>query len=221
MAIKIIKFDLPINGTKVDTLDALRENLTDEIVKLARSGQLERWFKSRQQQELAQAIAQAAATHAEDKSLFMVLCEVFGVEVHQDDVNAIFDQPSENRKSLKNINSDKDNINNLLSNQKEILEELFEIIKFMMKIDEEDEEDEYDDEDEDEDYKRVLDLLKSTLDCKNNGVERILELIKSQQNKYQVLPEETEDALSRFELKYWSKCTRDNLFIIDHMLKKI
>ena len=38
MAIKIIKFDLPINGSKVATLEALRDNLTDEIVQLARSG---------------------------------------------------------------------------------------------------------------------------------------------------------------------------------------
>ena len=42
MTIKIIKFDLPINGTKVTTLEALRDNLTDEIVPLARSGQLGR-----------------------------------------------------------------------------------------------------------------------------------------------------------------------------------
>ncbi len=93
MAIKIIKFDLPINGTKVTTLEALRDNLTDEIVKLARSGQLERWFKSRQMQEQAQAVAAAVSQHAEDKALFLALCAVLEVEVHPDDASAIFDAP--------------------------------------------------------------------------------------------------------------------------------
>ena len=93
MAIKIIKFDLPINGTKVTTLEALRDNLTDEIVPLARSGQLERWFKSRQLQEQAQAVAAAVSQHTEDKALFMALCAVLEVEVHPDDASAIFDAP--------------------------------------------------------------------------------------------------------------------------------
>lgn len=95
MAIKIIKFDLPINGTKVTTLEALRDNLTNEIVPLARSGQLERWFKSRQLHELAQAVADALAYHAEDKAIFMALCAVLEVEVHPDDASAIFDAPPE------------------------------------------------------------------------------------------------------------------------------
>ena len=95
MAIKIIKFDLPINGTKVTTLEALRDNLTDEIVPLARSGQLERWFKSRQMQEQAQAVANAVSRNKKDKELFLALCAVLEVEVHPDDVSAIFDAPSE------------------------------------------------------------------------------------------------------------------------------
>lgn len=93
MAIKIIKFDLPINGTKVTTLDELRDNLTDEIVALARSGQLERWFKSRQLPEQAQAVASAVSQNAANKALFLALCTVLDVEVHPDDVNAIFDAP--------------------------------------------------------------------------------------------------------------------------------
>ena len=95
MAIKIIKFDLPINGTKVTTLEALLDNLTDEIVQLARSGQLERWFKSRQLQPQAQAVAAAVARHAKDKALFLALCAVLEVEVHPDDASAIFDAPPE------------------------------------------------------------------------------------------------------------------------------
>ena len=101
MAIKIIKFDLPINGTKVTTLDALRDNLTDEIVPLARSGQLERWFKSRQMQEQAQAVANAVSRNKKDKELFLALCAVLEVEVHPDDASAIFDAPPEAGKHFK------------------------------------------------------------------------------------------------------------------------
>ncbi len=101
MAIKIIKFDLPINGTKVTTLEALRDNLTDEIVPLARSGQLERWFKSRQMPQQAQAVAAAVSQHAEDKALFLALCAVLEVEVHPDDASAIFDAPPEAGRHIK------------------------------------------------------------------------------------------------------------------------
>ena len=101
MAIKIIKFDLPINGTKVTTLEALRDNLTDEIVKLARSGQLERWCKSRQLQELAQAVADAVSQHNQDKALFLALCKALEVEVHPDDASAIFDTPPEAGQQIK------------------------------------------------------------------------------------------------------------------------
>ena len=104
MAIKIIKFDLPINGTKVTTLEALRDNLTDEIVKLARSGQLERWCKSRQLQEIAQAVATAVSKYEKDKALFLALCEVLEVEMHPDDASAIFDPPPEAGYFVKNIN---------------------------------------------------------------------------------------------------------------------
>ena len=103
MAIKIIKFDLPINGTKATTLEALRDNLTDEIVKLARSGQLERWCKSRQLQELAQAVATAVSRNKKDKELFLALCALLEVEVHPDDVSAIFDAPPEAGNYLKNV----------------------------------------------------------------------------------------------------------------------
>lgn len=102
MAIKIIKFDLPINGTKVTTLEALRDNLTDEIVKLARSGQLERWLKSRQLQEQAQAVAAAVSQHTGDKALFLALCAVLEVDVHPDDARAIFDTPPEAGRHAKN-----------------------------------------------------------------------------------------------------------------------
>lgn len=104
MVIKIIKFDLPINSIKVTTLEALRDNLTDEIVNLARSGQLERWCKSRQLQELAQDVATAVSRNKKDKELFLALCALLQVEVHPNDVSAIFDSPPEAGSLLKSAN---------------------------------------------------------------------------------------------------------------------
>lgn len=88
---KLIKFDLPINGTKVKNLEELRDNLTDEILTLARSGQLERWLRTRQLAERAQAVADAVKREGSDKGLFLALCQVLEVEAHPDDVKAIFD----------------------------------------------------------------------------------------------------------------------------------
>ncbi len=93
MKLKLIKFDLPINGTKVKDLDELRDNLTDEILALARSGQLERWLGSRQLLEEAQGVAAAVRREGTDKGLFLALCVVLGIEVHPCDVKAIFDEP--------------------------------------------------------------------------------------------------------------------------------
>ena len=132
MAIKIIKFDLPINGTKITKLEALRDNLTDEIVKLARSGQLERWFKSRQLQEQAQAVAAAVSQHAKDKALFLALCAVLEVEVHPDDASAIFDAPPEAGWHAKNDR------NHLLATihekQETIKNHKKEVCQFLIKI---------------------------------------------------------------------------------------
>ena len=90
---KLIKFDLPINGTKVKNLEELRDNLTDEILILARSSQLERWLRTRQLPEQAQAVATAVRSEGTDKDLFLALCGVLEVEVHPGDVKAIFDAP--------------------------------------------------------------------------------------------------------------------------------
>lgn len=90
---KVIKFSLPINGTSVNNLEELRVNLTDEILALARSSQLERWLRTRQLLELAQAVAAALQKAGSEKDLFLALCKVLEVQVHPDDVKAIFDVP--------------------------------------------------------------------------------------------------------------------------------
>ena len=90
---KKIKFDLPINGNKVRKLEELRDNLTDEILALARSSQLERWLRTRQLLAQADAVVKAVQDERTDKSLFLALCKVLEVEAHPDDVKAIFDAP--------------------------------------------------------------------------------------------------------------------------------
>lgn len=90
---KLIKFDLPINGIKVKNLEELRDNLTDEILALARSSQLERWLRTRQLPEQAQAVAKIVKSEGTDKGLFLALCKVLEVEAHPDDVSAIFHMP--------------------------------------------------------------------------------------------------------------------------------
>ncbi len=44
---KPIKFDLPINNTRIATLKQLQENLTPEILEHFRSGKLSKWLKVR------------------------------------------------------------------------------------------------------------------------------------------------------------------------------
>ena len=90
---KLIKFDLPINGIKVKNLEELRENLTDEILALVRSSQLERWLRTRQLLKEAEAVAKVVKSEGTDKGLFLALCKVLEIEVHPDDVKAIFDAP--------------------------------------------------------------------------------------------------------------------------------
>ena len=90
---KVIKFSLPINGTSVNNLEELRDNLTDEILALARSSQLERWLRTRQLTEQAQAVTAALQKAGREKDLFLALCKVLEVQVYPDDVKAIFDVP--------------------------------------------------------------------------------------------------------------------------------
>ena len=91
----LIKFDLPLNGTKVRNLDELKDNITSEIVTLARSGQLGRWFKSRRLDNLVAATAGLLEQNLGDVELCLALCALLEVDAHPDDVAAIFNPPPE------------------------------------------------------------------------------------------------------------------------------
>ena len=97
----LIKFDLPLNGTKVRNLDELKDNITSEIVTLARSGQLGRWFKSRRLESLVEATAGLLEQNLGDVELCLALCALLEVDAHPDDVAAMFNPPPEAGVALK------------------------------------------------------------------------------------------------------------------------
>lgn len=75
---KMVKFDLPIDGVKVSSLDELREHLTTEIIEHYRSGLLVKWLRSRGKTEELAAVEALAA--ADDVAILKGLCDVFRVE---------------------------------------------------------------------------------------------------------------------------------------------
>ena len=83
---KMIKFDLPIDGVKVATLDDLQNHFTTEIIGHFRSGLLARWLRSRgSTQELA--AVEALAT-GDDATTLEELCRIFEIEADDDAIAA-------------------------------------------------------------------------------------------------------------------------------------
>jgi len=83
---KMIKFDLPIDGVKVATLDDLRDHFTTETIGHFRSGLLARWMRSRgMTRELA---AVEALTAGDDAAVLKELCRIFEVEADDDAIAA-------------------------------------------------------------------------------------------------------------------------------------
>ena len=81
-----IKFDLPLNGTRIATLEQLEENLTPEILEPFRSGKLAKWLRARKLDEQAEVVdALLAAENEREVRLFKSLCEVFVSEVDEND----------------------------------------------------------------------------------------------------------------------------------------
>ena len=83
---KMIKFDLPIDGVKVATLDDLRDHFTTETIGHFRSRLLARWLRSRgMTRELA---AVEALTAGDDTAVLKELCRIFEVEADDDAIAA-------------------------------------------------------------------------------------------------------------------------------------
>jgi len=89
---KLIKFDLPIDGVKVKTIEELREHFTPEILDHFRSGLLAKWLVSRKLQDELEALK--ALDGAEDPALLKGLCDVFGIEADEAVIAAILNDPT-------------------------------------------------------------------------------------------------------------------------------
>lgn len=84
---KLIKFDLPIDGVKVKTVEELREHFTVEILDHFRSGLLTKWLASRKLQDEMEVIK--ALDGAEDHALLKGLCNVFSIEIDDEIASAM------------------------------------------------------------------------------------------------------------------------------------
>ena len=89
---KMIKFDLPIDGMKVSTLDELRDHFTAEIVGHFRSGLLAKWLRSRRMTDQLEAVE--ALTANEDLSVLRGLCNIFEIETDEDTISAALAEPT-------------------------------------------------------------------------------------------------------------------------------
>ena len=76
---KLIKFDLLLNGAKVHNLEELRDNFTTEILELYASGLLSKWLTSRNLMTEADKLSAIPADH-NDVDKLGALCETFGVD---------------------------------------------------------------------------------------------------------------------------------------------
>lgn len=80
---KMIKFDLPIDGTRVSTLDDLQDHFTPEVIKHFRSGLLTRWLRARGFDRELERVE--ALTSDNDAYVLKQLCRIFNVEVETDE----------------------------------------------------------------------------------------------------------------------------------------
>lgn len=88
-----VKFDLPLNDTRIATLEQLEDNLTPEIFEPFRSGRLAKWLRARSLDEKAGAVEGLLAEDVQDEvQLFIKLCEVFEREVDEDDAREMIEE---------------------------------------------------------------------------------------------------------------------------------
>lgn len=92
---KTIKFDLPIDGCNVASLEDLRGHFTIEIIKHFRDGVLARWLRSRGHDRELESIEKIAAQDRHDDSeLMFELCKLFDVEADRPAIAADLAKPT-------------------------------------------------------------------------------------------------------------------------------
>lgn len=77
---KQIKFDLPIDGTKVRTIEELRNHFNTEILDLYKNGLLLRWLKVKHYFDYSQAVEKLISADT-DANLLKLLCGIFEIDV--------------------------------------------------------------------------------------------------------------------------------------------
>jgi len=77
---KQIKFDLPIDGTKVRNIEELRDHFSTEILDLYKNGLLVKWLINQRYSDYAQAVERLLPTET-DANLLKLLCGIFEIDV--------------------------------------------------------------------------------------------------------------------------------------------
>ena len=77
---KAIKFDLPIDGTKVRNIEELRDHFSTEILDLYKNGLLVKWLINQRYPDYAQAVERLHPTET-DANLLKLLCGIFEIDV--------------------------------------------------------------------------------------------------------------------------------------------
>ena len=76
---KLIKFDLPIDGVKVRSIEELLDHFNTEILDLHKSGLLAKWLRSQRQPNLYIQV-EAIAENSSDQERLDALCRVFELD---------------------------------------------------------------------------------------------------------------------------------------------
>lgn len=108
---KQIKFDLPIDGVKVKTIDELFEHITVELVDYHKSGLLVKWLRHRDA-ELAEKIVQVPVSDYSDHEIMIYILECFNFEIDEQIIDALFEVPIKTKANLEEVTAQKDDVNN-------------------------------------------------------------------------------------------------------------
>ena len=140
---KLIKFDLPIDGVKVKNIDELREHFTVEILAYFRNGMLEKWLRSR---NLTQELSRVQEIELADDQLIMkILCSIFKIDVDDSIIDMMLNSSNQcafnttSTEELFKLNADNKKLKNsnekLLVNIKKLNSELNHLNNTKVKLD--------------------------------------------------------------------------------------
>jgi hypothetical protein len=103
---KPIKFDLPLNGTKISNLSDLEDNLCAELFVHFHSGKLAKWLRVRKFDEQAEAVEILLADENEHEvKLLKRLCDIFR-EVEESEARESLELYKKNSPVIYNSNDD-------------------------------------------------------------------------------------------------------------------